>query len=154
MTVLAFLEHFTGECLSLHAAKYGSRQEALEPIRQAVKRMLGVYQTQVANGVLVAIIMGCQYVNHDFQAELALMALESSLSFVRSQKGNGVSEPFFRTRKEQLLWLRYDDYEKDLRRALSKFRDRYNANWILQRHAYRRPQQMRQEWNRKTQIAS
>ena len=53
VTVFTVLEHFTGECLGIHTAKYGSRHEALEPIRQAVKRVFGVYEAQVANGVLV-----------------------------------------------------------------------------------------------------
>lgn len=154
VTVFAVLEHFTGECLGIHAAKYGSRHEALEPIRQAVKRVFGAYEAKVADGVLVRHDHGSQYVSHDFQAELAFLGLESSPSFVRSPEGNGVSERFFRTLKEQLLWLQDYNDEEDLRGALYEFRERYNANWILQRHAYRTPQQVRQEWNRKAKMAS
>ncbi len=154
VTVFAVLEHFTSECLGIHAAKYGSRHEALEPIRQAVKRVFGAYEANVADGVLVRHDHGSQYVSHDFQAELAFLGLQSSPSFVRSPEGNGVSERFFRTLKEQLLWLQDYDDEETLRAALYEFRDRYNTNWILQRHAYRTPQQVRQEWNRKATMAS
>ena len=65
-----------------------------------------------------------------------------------------MSERLFRTLKEQLLRLQEYDDEETLREVLSEFRDRYNANWILQRHAYRTPQQVREEWNRKAKMAS
>jgi transposase InsO family protein len=97
---------------------------------------------------------GSQYVSHDFQAELTFLGLKSSPRFVRNPEGNGVSERFFRTLKEQLLWLQDYDDEEALRAALYEFRDRYNANWILQRHAYRTPQQVRQEWNLKATMDS
>jgi len=47
-----------------------------------------------------------QFVNDDFQAEIAFLGIESSPAFVREPEGNGCIERFFRTRKEQLLWLR------------------------------------------------
>ncbi len=154
VTVFAVFEHVTGECLGIHAAKYGSRHEALEPIRQAVKQVFGVYESKVASGLLVRHDHGSQYVSHDFQAELDFLGLESSPSFVRSPEGSGVIERFFRTLKEQLLWLLEYDDEETLRQALYDFRDRYNAHWIMQRHGYRTPQQVREEWNHKQQRAS
>ena len=53
VTVFAAVDHFTGECLGIHAAKYGTRHEALEPIRQAVKRVYGTYDARVATGLLL-----------------------------------------------------------------------------------------------------
>jgi len=154
VTIFAVLDHFTGECLGIHVAKYGSRHEALEPIRQAVKRVFGRYEPKVANGVLVRHDHGSQYVSHDFQAELSFLGMESSPSFVRSPEGNGVIERFFRTLKEQLLWLSDYEDEEALKPALYTFRDRYNAHWIMQRHGYRTPQQIREEWTRKPKRAS
>ncbi len=154
VTVFAVLEHFTGKCLGIHAAKYGSRHEDLEPIRQAVKQVFGTYEANVANGILVRLDHGSQYISHNIQAELAFLSLESSPSFVRSPEDNGVSERFFRTLKEQLLWPQDYHDEEELRAALYAFRDRYNAKWTLQRHAYHTLEQVRQEWNRKAQLAS
>lgn len=154
VTVFAAVDHFTGECLGIHAAKYGSRHEALEPLRQAVKRVYGEYDTNVAAGLRLRHDHGSQYVSHDFQAELTFLGIESSPNFVRSPEGNGVIERFFRTLKEQLLWLRAYDDEEALRQALYEFRDRYNRHWIMQRHAYRTPQQVREAWNRKLTMAS
>jgi len=154
VTVFAAVDHFTGECLGIHAAKYGTRHEALEPIRQAVKRVYGTYDARVATGLLLRHDHGSQYISHDFQRELRFLGMESSPSFVRSPEGNGVVERFFRTLKEQLLWQRYYEDEEKLREALYAFRDRYNENWILQRHGYRTPQQVRDGWERKLSMAS
>lgn len=154
VTVFAAVDHFMGECLGIHAAKYGTRHEALEPIRQAVKRVYGTYDARVATGLLLRHDHGSQYIRHDFQRELRFLGMESSPSFVRSPEGNGVVERFFRTLKEQLLWQRYYEDEEKLREALYAFRDRYNENWILQRHGYRTPQQVRDGWERKLSMAS
>tara|TARA_R110000823_G_C15873859_1_gene494386 strand:- start:31 stop:789 length:759 start_codon:yes stop_codon:yes gene_type:complete len=154
VTVFAAVDHFTGECLGLHAAKYGTRHEALEVIRQAVKRVYGSYDHGVANDLLLRHDHGSQFVSRDYQKELAFLGIESSPSFVRSPEGNGVVERFFRTLKEQLLWLRDFRDEGELREALYAFRERYNANWILQRHGYRTPSEVRDEWERKLEMAS
>lgn len=154
VTVFATVDHFTGECLGIHAAKYGTRHEALEPMRQAVKRVYGRYDRGLADGLLLRHDHGSQFVSHDYQTELRFLGIESSPSFVRSPEGNGVIERFFRTLKEQLLWLREFEDEDELREALYAFRERYNANWILQRHGYRTPDQVRGEWNRKRKKAS
>lgn len=138
----------------IHAAKYGSRHEALEPIRQAVKRVFGEYETQVATGLLIRHDHGSQYVSHDFQAELNFLGLESSPSFVRSPEWNGSIERFFRTLKEQLLWLHDYTDEEELRQALYRFREKYNEQWILQRHGYRTPRQVRAEWNQAQKLSS
>jgi len=154
VSVFAALDHHTGECLGIHAAKYGSRFEALEPIRQAVKTVYGEYDRHIAKGLLLRHDHGSQYISGDFQKELTFLGIQSSPSFVRSPEGNGVIERFFRTLKEQLLWQRYYTNEQTLTQALHDFRARYNANWILQRHGYRTPNQVRDKWNRELRMAS
>ena len=34
------------------------------------------------------------------------------------------------------------------------FKARYNANWILQRHGYRTPNQVREAWNQQLEVAA
>ena len=62
---------------------------------------------------------------------------------MRSPEGNGVAERFFRTLKEQLLWVRTFQNVEELRLALLDFQRTYNASWLLQRHGYRTPDQVR-----------
>lgn len=77
---------------------------------------------------------GNHYVSHDFQAELSFLGPESSPTFVRSPEGNLSIERFFRSMKEQLLWLWDYKDEEEFRQALYVFRKKYNHHFILQRH--------------------
>ena len=77
----------------------------------------------------------------DFQNEIRFLGIEPSPAFVRQPEGNGSIERFFRTLKEQLLWIRDFRDLGELRTALIEFRTRYNHKWILQRLNCRTPVQ-------------
>jgi len=68
----------------------------------------------------------------DYQSELRFLGIESSPAFVREPEGNGVSERFIRTLKEQLLWVRYFATVEELRLApCSSSRTRTTASgWL------------------------
>jgi putative transposase len=88
---------------------------------------------------------GSVYMSNDFQTEIKFVGIESSPAFVRQPEGNGCIERFFRTLKEQLLWVqRFRDLE-ELRTALRAFRERYNNQWIIERLGYRTPAQARRD---------
>ena len=141
--VFVLVDHGSGECLGLHAAARGTRIEALEPLRQATRHSFGAFGAGVARGVRLRHDHGSQFVSFDFQHELDFLGLESSPAFVREPEGNGCAERFIRVLKENLLWVRRFDTVEDLRRALHAFKDAYNRRWILQRHGYRTPAQVR-----------
>ena len=141
--VFAAVDHCTSECLGIHAAKAGTRFEALEPIRQAVREYFGAYSAQAAAGLALRHDHGSVYLSDHFQDELRFLGIESSPAFVREPEGNGCVERFFRTLKENLLWVRDFETIEELRLALLKFRQRYNENWILERHGYLTPSQVR-----------
>jgi hypothetical protein len=56
---------------------------------------------------------------------------------------NGCAERFVRTLKEQLFWLEHFATVEELVAALHAFRDRYNQQWLIQRHGHRWPVTMR-----------
>ena len=143
--VFVIVDHCSGECLGIHAAHRATRFEALEPLRQAVRHSFGAFGKGIAAGVRLRHDHGSQFVADDFQAELAFLGLTSSPAFVREPEGNGCVERFIRTLKENLLWLRRFGTVEDLRRTLHAFKDTYNQSWILQRHGYRTPAQVRAE---------
>ena len=68
-----------------------------------------------------------------FRTKSVFSGIESSPAFVRQPEGNGCIERFFRTLKEQLLWIRHFRDLEELQTALIEFRDRYNQHWILGR---------------------
>jgi hypothetical protein len=59
--------------------------------------------------------------------------MESSPAYVRQPEGNGCIERFFRTLKEQLLWIQTFPSLAELRQALIDFRHRYDQHWIVER---------------------
>ena len=60
-------------------------------------------------------------------------------------KPDGCAERFIRVLKENLLWVRRFDTIEELRLALLAFRQTYNQSWIIERHGYRTPAQVRAE---------
>ena len=103
--VFVAVDHCTTECIGLHAAKRGTRFEALEPIRQGVRERFDEIGDGVARGLRLRHDHGSNYLADDFQQEVAFFGIESSPSFVREPEGNGVAERFIRTLKENLLWV-------------------------------------------------
>jgi transposase InsO family protein len=142
-TVFVAVDHCSAECLGIHASRDANRFEALEPVRQAVRRCHGGFGEGVATGLRLRHDHGSQYVSHDFQKEVRFLGVEGSPAFVREPEGNGCAERFIRTLKENLLWVRSFETIEDLRLALQRFRETYNRTWIIERHGYRTPDQVR-----------
>ena len=143
--VFVAIDHCSAECVGLHAALRATRLEALEPIRQGVRRCFGAFGEDVARGLAVRHDHGSQYMSDAFQKELRFLGIESSPAFVRAPEGNGCAERFIRTLKENLLWVRTFDTVEELRRALLEFRETYNATWLIERHGFRPPDAVRRD---------
>jgi putative transposase len=141
--VFIAIDHANSELVGIHASKSGNRFEALEPIRQGVLRHFGTIGSTVAAGLKLRHDHGSNYMSADFQAEIKFLGIESSPSFVREPEGNGVAERFMRTLKENLLWVQAFDTIEHLRTALLDFARRYNETWLVARHGYRTPAQVR-----------
>ncbi len=143
--VFVAVDHCTTECIGLHAAKSGSRFEALEPIRQGVRERFGSIGKGVARGLRLRHDHGSNYLADDFQQEVDFFGIESSPSFVREPEGNGVAERFIRTLKENFLWVRSFETIEELRLALLEFKQMYNEQWMLEKFGYRSPAQARRD---------
>lgn len=144
-TVFIAVDHCSAECVGIHAARKANRFEALEPIRQGVRERFGAFASSIASGLGVRHDHGSQYASHDFQAEIRFLGIDSSPAFVREPEGNGCAERFIRVLKENLLWVRQFDTIEELRLALQAFKETYNQSWIIERHGYRTPAQVRAE---------
>ena len=143
VTVFVAVDHCTSECVGIHAAKYATRFEALEPIRQGVRRVFGSYGQGAARGLRLRHDHGSQFVSRAFQEEIRFLGIESSPSFVRAPQGNGCAERFIRTLKEQLLWTRWFEDVEELNEALRAWSCVYNASWMVERFDHRPPDAIR-----------
>jgi putative transposase len=145
VAIFIAVDHCSAECVGIHAAKQGTRFEALEPIRQGVRTVFGAFAHDVAQGLVLRHDHGSQYMSHVFQEELRFLGIASSPAFVREPEGNGCAERFIRTLKENLLWLQSFDTVEELRLALHEFQRQYNETWLIGRHGYKTPAQVRLE---------
>jgi putative transposase len=146
VTVFIGVDHCTLEGIGIHAAKRATRFEALEPIRQGVRQQFGAVSAGIATGLQVRHDHGSQYMSDEFQAELRFLGVTSSPAFVRAPEGNGVAERFIRTLKEQLLWVRTFHTVEALRLALHDWLRLYHEQWLVERHGFRSPIQVRRDF--------
>ena len=137
------VDHFTAECVGPHAARRGTRFEALEPLRQGIRAHFGAYGAEVATGLALRHDHGSPFMSDLFQTELRFLGIASSPAFVREPEGNGSAERFIRTLKEQLLWIEPVATVEDLRVALLAVQDRHNHEWLIERHRHRTPAAVR-----------
>ncbi len=49
-TIFFVLDHFSADCLGIHAARWGTRFEALVPFRQAILTIFGNFKEGIAEG--------------------------------------------------------------------------------------------------------
>ena len=142
-TIFGIYDHCTCELLGIHAALEANRFEAIVPLHQACRASFGGVGKAIATGLKLRHDNGSQFISRAFQAELRFLGMDSSPSFVRAPEGNGCIERFWRTLKEQLLWIHTFATIEDLNRTLQQFRDLYNHQWLIERHNHRPPAQVR-----------
>jgi transposase InsO family protein len=145
VAVFVAIDHATAELVGVHAAKRATRYEALEPLRQGIRRCFGTIAENVAHGLTLRHDHGSQYLSDAFQSELAFLGIESSPAFVRAPQGNGCAERVIRTLKEQLLWVKSFATAEELRIALLAWAELYNREWMIERHGFRSPAAARRE---------
>ena len=143
--IFGVYDHCTCELLGIHAAIKADRFEAIVPLHQACRTAFGSVGAAIAGGLKLRHDNGSQFVSRAFQDELRFLGMDSSPSFVRAPEGNGCIERFWRTLKEQLLWIRTFASLDDLNQALQSFRDLYNHHWLIGRHNHRPPASVRQD---------
>ena len=62
---------------------------------------------------------------------------------------NGVAERFIRTLKEECIHLHDFETLEEAREVIGTFIERYNNNWLLQRHGYMTPAGAREKLSRR-----
>ncbi len=143
------VDHCATDVVGWHVAKKGDRWAALEPVRQGVRAHMDGYAPRIALGLGLRHDWGPQYTAHQFQGELRWLGIRSSPSYVGEPECNGVVERFMRTLKEECLYLHDFASLEQARGVIDEFIERYNRGWLLERHGYRTPLQVREELTRK-----
>jgi transposase InsO family protein len=143
-TIFVAIDHFTAECVGIHAARRGIRFEALKPLRQGLHAYFGAYREKVAAGLALRHYHGIQFMSEFYQPALRFLGITSSRAFVREPERNICAERFIRALKEQLRWAKHFATVEALYQALLAFRERYNREWLIARHGHRSPAAVRE----------
>jgi len=144
--IFGAVEHFNAECVGIHASKSGDRFNAMEPVKQGIRKHYGAVRKGVAEGLALRNDHGSQYVSDYFQKELKHFGVRQSLAYVGEPQTNGVIERFWKTLKKQVLEGRIYQTLTDLRKALVDFMHLYNRAWRLEKLGGRTPDEARQAW--------
>jgi transposase InsO family protein len=144
--IFGAIEHWNAECVGIHASKSGDRFEAMEPVRQGIKKQFGGMASKIASGLSLRTDHGSQYTSSYFQQELKFFGVKQSLAYVGEPETNGVIERFWKTLKKQVLEGRVYKNLTELRKALGDFVNLYNTRWRLQKLGGRTPEEVRLAW--------
>jgi len=142
------IDHCVEDIVGWHVAKVGDRWAALEPIRQGVQQTHGSYAPKIALGLGLRMDRGPQYTAHQFLGELRWLGIRPTPSYVGEPECNGIMERWIRTLKEECLYLHDFATLEEARQAIRLFIERYNAEWLLERHGYRTPAEVRRALTR------
>lgn len=136
----ACVDHHTAEGWA-SVARRGDRFACLEPVYDAVRDHFGVVDHDVARGVAMRHDWGPQYTSGHFGGALRWLGIADSPAFAGEPPCNGCAERFIRTLKEQVIWARAWETIDELREALASFVERYNSQWLIERHGHRTPRE-------------
>ena len=142
------IDHCSEDLVGWHVAKVGDRWAALEPIRQGVQRTHGSYHPKIALGLGLRLDWGPQYTADQFLGELRWLGIRSSPSYVGEPECNGVMERWIRTLKEECLYLHDFATLEEAQQVIGEFVERYNRDWLLERHGHRTPAEVRASYQR------
>lgn len=139
--LFSVIDHCTDEILGHCIVKKADRFAAIEAVREAVRHEFGNVDKGVCEGMglFIRADHGSQYDSADFKTEMAFLKLIESPAFVRSPECNGIIERFHRTLEDELLSFTQFDSLEEARPIISEFIDRYNSDWIIERHGYMSP---------------
>jgi transposase InsO family protein len=139
------IDHHTAEAWA-QVARRGDRFAALEPIYSAVRDRFGTVEADAARGVALRHDWGPQYTSGHFTGALAWLGIEDSPAYVGEPPCNGCAERFIRTLKEQCIWAKLYSSVEELREAIAEFIERYNSQWLIERHGHRTPREVYAAW--------
>ena len=91
---------------------------------------------------------GSQPTSISFMKVCSNLEVQQVFTSYNTPKGNADTERMIRTMKEELLWLREWDNERELSQELDKWVDYYNRNYLHSALRYRTPIQAEEEYCR------
>ena len=141
--VFDLIDHCTAEIIGIHVSTNGSRFSAIECLHKATKKEFGDVRKDIARGTKIRLDHGTQFTSKRYVNESHHLGFELSYSYVAQPECNGIIERWHRTLKEQLIWTKSWKTCDEVKAAIEIFVVDYNEEWMLERHKYKSPLEMK-----------
>ena len=142
--VFVAVDHCATACIGLHAAKRGTRFEALSRSARASANASGASATAWPVGCGCVTTTGRTTWPTIFNRRSVLRhrQLPELRAGARRQRRRGALHPHA---EGESLWVRRFETIEELRLALLEFKQTYNEQWMLEKYDYRSPAQVRRD---------
>lgn len=145
--VVVVLDWYTKKIVGDYSGKQTRTKEWLEALNKALNRE---YPKGVRGNKLKLISdNGSQPTSLTFMKACSNLDIQQIFTSYNNPKGNAETERMIRTMKEELLWLREWENERELSLELDKWIQYYNASYLHSALGYKTPAQAEEEYYRK-----
>jgi len=137
--IVVVLDWYTKQVVGYHAGLQSKARHWLEALDMAVNRQFR--DGARGQGVSLMSDNGCQPTSISFMKACGELGINQAFTSYNNPKGNADTERFFRTMKEELLWLREWTSPFELLNVIGEWIPGYNANYLHSALGYRTPNQ-------------
>jgi len=142
--VVIVLDWYTKKIVGHYSGKQARTKEWLEALNKALNREYP--QGVRGNNLKLISDNGSQPTSLSFMKTCSNLHIQQIFTSYNNPKGNADTERMIRTMKEELIWLREWENERELGLALNKWVDYYNRNYLHSAHGYKTPMQAEEEY--------
>ncbi len=144
--VVIVLDWYTKKIVGHYSGKQARTGEWLEALEKGLNREFpgGVR----GHGLNLMSVNGSQPTSLSFMKACANLEVHQAFTSYNNPKGNADTERMIRTMKEELLWLREWESERELGYELDKWIDYYNRSYLHSALGYHTPIQAHEYYYR------
>jgi transposase InsO family protein len=141
--VVIVLDWYTKKIVGHYSGTRATTREWLEALEKGLNREFpgGVR----GHGLKLMSDNGSQPTSLSFMKACSKLEVEQVFTSYNNPKGNADTERMIRTMKEELLWLREWEYERELSKELDKWVEYYNRSYLHSAVGYRTPVQVEED---------
>jgi len=142
--VVIVLDWYTKKIVGHYSGIRARSREWLEALESGLNREFpgGVR----GNGLKLMSDNGSQPTSLSFMKACSNLEVQQAFTSYNNPKGNADTERMIRTMKEELIWLREWENEREVSCELDNWIDYYNNNYLHSTHGYRTPIQAQEDY--------